>query len=1054
MWKLTPGFERPTRMFRSGSSSILRPGLQTGVRAVARLALGVVLLTVAVGCQRSRYRETADRDSYCILEQKSQVTPWELPPDFSIEPSATSRLAQRSSLDDPMLPEAGPFLYDYELPASNRAKPIPTLSLPKPDLVEPQPLPGLETREESSNDLIGGLEAIAANRSGAPSQPNPPVRLTPGKFEPTELKGWRPTESFRSHAVSTHIEREANAIQLVSNLDEAKSDEATENESELENPYSMGIGVLQIQPIPNSYWQALPPQCVSRMLEFASVGIEYRREYESAPAPELLDQSRKLDLDEIVEFGLLNSREFQTRKETLYQAALSLTLERYDYATKFSARATGADVNYSHNRVGGDTTDSLGIPSKLQSDRMLATGGNLLARFANSVILTFNGPDGFASDVSSELLFDVTQSVFQRDVLLNRLVQSERNVVYAARDYARFRKTFFLQLATQYYQLLQTYRQIEIATANYFSLVRALEQALAEVRAGGKEAPPRVQVDQIEQNVLNGRRSLISTCNNLERSLDQLKLTMGLPTEMPINLSLVELEKLTLRDEIEAAGELVRRFRNGLQSELDETPIDRAEVVSASVVLVERLLEWMRLRENLQNENMDDTALHELGARLQVDEARLDAGRVLDVLQQTKSVMPPAPPIFVLQRTLDVIDAKLILADRQDNLMSVVAIEHAAFKKNRLALIKRVLSVHARTDDILQGAPVDLQKAEPLQNLQQVLKKAQDDAAQMVVDVTALVRSGDRLLGFPAQQPAIPALVQQSVEQANRLLKMVQTLMSGTQIGLVPIDIHVDDAMVTALVQRLDLMNTRGFLADDWRGIKYAADDLKSALNLGVNQRFNTTGNRFADFSFDDSRTQLNLSLDLPFNRRAQRNLYRRSLIGYQQGLRELTQAEDMIKFDVRNNLRQLGLDKVQYEISVTSAALASERVYSTRLEFALGQGRVSARDFLEAQSAYRTAVTQVANGRIGYIIDRAEFALDLELMLLNDQGFWPQIYEEQYQLAPNFEYSPSAGPTYGEIPEFLKVSDDIKRMLHYRRPGSGNSTVVPVPTNEGIESN
>jgi outer membrane protein TolC len=1043
------------------------------VSVIVRWAGGIVLLlSLSGGCKRSEYRENADVDSYCILEQKSEVTPWELPSDFSIEPSPTSRLAQRSSLDDPALPQPGPFLYDYELPSSNRPESIPSTTIPKLDLVEPQPLPGVESQEKSSDDSTGALreaEAIARRSdeskrttaaetlgefryqdtgrpSGIPTTPKQPIRLTSGTFEPAGLNGWRPTASLNSQGAAIQVEHAGNGIQLAAKFDEAdanKDDDATA-EAELENPYSMGIGVLQIQPIPDSYWKVLPSQCVSRMLAFESVGVEYRREYKAQPPAELLDQSRKLDLDEIVEFGLLNSRQFQTQKETLYQAALTLTLERYDYATKFSARATGADANYTHSRVGGDTSDSLSTPSRIQSDRMLATGGSILARFANNVVLTFNGPDGFASDVSSDLLFDVTQSVFQRDVLLNRLVQAERNVVYAARDYARFRKTFFLQLATQYYQLLQTYRQIEIATANYFSLVRALEQALAEVRSGGKEAPPRVQVDQIEQNVLNGRRSLISTCNNLERSLDQLKLTMGLPTEMPLNLSLVELEQLTLRDEIEASGELVRRFRDDLQSELEEQPLDRAEVVSASVVLGERLREWLQLRQRLQNKSDDNKSLLELGARLQVDESRLDADRVLDVLQRTKAVVPPAPPIFVLQRTLDVIDTNLILADRQDNLLIVTSVEHAEFTKRRLALIKRILSIHSRTDAILQEDPLAPKKVDELQTLQQLLKKLQEDASQMVVEVNVLVRAGDQLMGREVLQPGAAPLIKQSVEQANRLLKMVETLMSGTQVGLVSVDIHVDGAMVTALVQRLDLMNTRGFLADDWRGIKYAADDLKSVLNLGASQQLNTTNNRVSDFSFDDSRTQLTMSLDLPFNRRSQRNSYRRSLIGYQRGLRELTEAEDMIKFDVRNNLRQLQLNKVQYEISVTSAALASERVYSTRLEFALGQGRVSARDFLEAQSAYRTAVTQVANGRIGYIIDRAEFALDLELMLLNDQGFWPQIYQEQYQLTPNFDYAPNAGPTYGDIPEFLKVSDDIKRMLHYRRPGFDNVESTP----------
>ncbi len=967
------------------------------------LVTSVLLASLVCGCSRSRYRQAADSDSHEILAEKTAVTPWELPPGFTIQPHPASRLAYPSDLDDPLLPEAGPFLYSYQLPQR-------------------------DAENISAGGAIYERNPVDENSVEQPKPKNDgpilPMSATGGIQQNihalTTAIGWRPTNQQGQQGESNRAETDGPPVP--------------------DGEY--GIAGLPIQPIPEAYWNAVPTTCLSRMLEFETVRAEYRRQYNSDPPQQLLDPARKLSLDDIVEFGLLNSRQFQTQKETLYQTALALTLQRYDYATKFSAGATGAAANYTHNRTAGNTVNTLLIPSAAQGDRMLATGGTLLARFANNVVLTFNGPNGFVSDVNSDLLFDVTQSVFQRDTLLNRLVQSERNVVFAARDYARFRKTFFLQLASQYYTLLQTYRQIEIATANYFSLVRALEQAEAEVRSGEQNAPSRVQADQIEQNVLNGRSSLISTCNTLERSLDQLKLAMGLPTEMPINLNLFELEKLTLRDEIEATGELVRRTRDSLQEQMAEQPPDRAEIVGTAVVLVERLLEWLRLRQQLEQETIDTKPLHEAGARLRVDEARIDADRVRAVLQSTKAAQPPAPPIFVLQRTMSVIDALLTLAARQTEFATLLDVNpdtRSEFSKRVQDLQQQVTALHERLDTALQP-PVDqqLQTAEALKKLQEELKQLQQDSERLLLESDAQVRTGDQLIGAPAQHPMAAEELQKSMQQADQLVKRIAEMMQSTQIGLVPVDIHVDDAMVTALVQRLDLMNTRGFLADDWRRIKFAADELKSVLNLNANQRFNTSANsdRFAEFAFNDSQTQLNLSLDLPLNRRAQRNAYRQSLINYQVGLRSLMQTEDNIKFDVRNGLRQLELDKVQYEISVTSAALASERVSSTRLEFALGQGGVTARDFLEAQAAYRSAVTQVANGRIGYIVDRAQFALDLELMLLNDEGFWPQIYEEQYQPTPNVEYAPDAGPTYGDIPEFLKVSRKIKRMLHYGPPG------------------
>ena len=242
--------------------------------------------------------------------------------------------------------------------------------------------------------------------------------------------------------------------------------------------------------------------------------------------------------------------------------------------------------------------------------------------------------------------------------------------------------------------------------------------------------------------------------------------------------------------------------------------------------------------------------------------------------------------------------------------------------------------------------------------------------------------------------------------------------------------------MVTALVQRFDLMDQRGRLADDWRGIKLAADDLKSALNLNVSHSLSARDGRTFDFGAEDSQTELRAAVDLPLNRRSQRNGFRQSLINYQVGRRSLMELEDNIKFAARQDLRQLSLDRVQYDISVISAALASERVYSTQLELSLGLATVTARDFLEAQRDYRANLSSVANGRLGYIVNRSKLAFDLELMLLDDAGLWPELNQEQYQPVSNGVFPPNAGPTYGELPEGVWPSTKIKRMQGVRPPG------------------
>ena len=200
--------------------------------------------------------------------------------------------------------------------------------------------------------------------------------------------------------------------------------------------------------------------------------------------PSLFDDSPKLALEDIIELTLLNSRELQSAKEALFRVALVLTLERFDYQLKPSVGNNGTELDYTHDRTGGDTIDLLRIPTRFQLEKMLYTGGDFIGRFANEVLLTFNGPQGFAVDVGSELFFELTQSILQRDIRLENLTLAERNVVYAARDYARFRKELFVRQATDYYALIRAFRQIEIECQNYFTLTREFNQRSIEIKFG------------------------------------------------------------------------------------------------------------------------------------------------------------------------------------------------------------------------------------------------------------------------------------------------------------------------------------------------------------------------------------------------------------------------------------------------------------------------------------------------------------------------------------------------------------------------------------------
>jgi len=950
------------------------------------------LLVAVVGCSRTRYRLAADRDATAILAEKSACQPWQLPAAFSVYPDPRSRFFDFTPTDDPLLPVPAPQLYAYRLPelpprdAGRFGGSLPENVAAGP--IPPTPAVGCPP------DLNAGLVRPVAYQT--------PAAVAPATAPPS--------------APSSAPPRDISAIDM----------------EQLSLILGISMEELRILPIPQTTWQSLPDVCLRRMLEFASVREEYRRSFGREPGDDLRDRSQRLALEDIMQLALINSREYQTQKERLYLAALALSLERFDYDLKFATTGNRTAVEYLDGPAAVGRQSSLRIPTMLTAEQALATGGNFVARFANSILLTFNGPSGFTADVGSELLFDLSHSIFQRDVVLENLTQAERNVVYAARDFARYRKTLFQQLAGRYYRLLLTYRGIEIDTQDYFSRLRGFEQGEAEYRAGRL---PRFQVDQFEQSTLTSRRKLIDSCNSLEENLDQLKLNIGLPTELPLNVDLTELEQLTLRDELMAVAERVRRARRNLVKERAQPSPERGAVLNSSVDLVRKMLLVERLRERLGQEASQIAALQRELAQLAAAESRLDVQAKRDAIAREQTADATPSPLQVFQRTMDLVDSLLVLISRQLRVADTSGRDAAALEGIRQRgeeLGRR----HKQLKADLEGVVVMRESDRALQDLERVRRGLERipefvrAAETLLADTEAAAQQLQRFLPPPPADAA--AALQQTLADADRLIAESDQALARESGGLTPVEIETDDAMLTSLTLRYDLMNQRERLADSWREIKFQADDLKSILNLHASQRLKTRSgyNRPFDFTFDEGETQLEVTFDAPLNRRAQRNSFRKSLIDYNAGLRALIAAEDEIKFAVRDSLRNLSLDREQYDIAVASAALAYERRISTQLQLRLGLENIRVQDVLDAQGAYTESLSSLAGSHVQYVLDRIGLFLDLELLEVDEQGFWTQLYDEDAQPAPNRQLPDYGLPVYGPLPRGTLPSCMIQRML------------------------
>ena len=121
-----------------------------------------------------------------------------------------------------------------------------------------------------------------------------------------------------------------------------------------------------------------------------------------------------------------------------------------------------------------------------------------------------------------------------------------------------------------------------------------------------------------------------------------------------------------------------------------------------------------------------------------------------------------------------------------------------------------------------------------------------------------------------------------------------------------PVDLTPEEGYCIASRYRRDWMNARAALVDSWRLITFNANDLQSDLDLVFSGDIGNVGDNPFGFRGTNGRLRVGLQFDAPLTRLAERNVYRQSLIEYQQARRNYYQFRDRVQRDIRDTLRQM----------------------------------------------------------------------------------------------------------------------------------------------------
>jgi hypothetical protein len=98
---------------------------------------------------------------------------------------------------------------------------------------------------------------------------------------------------------------------------------------------------------------------------------------------------------------------------------------------------------------------------------------------------------------------------------------------------------------------------------------------------------------------------------------------------------------------------------------LDKELPDRGVILSSAILLIERVVDASRLRERLGRETLPIDELRALKTRLHVEESLLEVRSRQAELSEQLNATPPAQPLRVFRRTLDVVTGLLALIDHR-----------------------------------------------------------------------------------------------------------------------------------------------------------------------------------------------------------------------------------------------------------------------------------------------------------------------------------------------------------------------------------------------------
>jgi outer membrane protein TolC len=202
-------------------------------------------------------------------------------------------------------------------------------------------------------------------------------------------------------------------------------------------------------------------------------------------------------------------------------------------------------------------------------------------------------------------------------------------------------------------------------------------------------------------------------------------------------------------------------------------------------------------------------------------------------------------------------------------------------------------------------------------------------------------------------------------------------------------DVDVPTSVDVATTFRLDLLTRADSVDDERRGVTIARNRILPDLNLNGSVSVGagdagSVGNNNLRHDRTDWNAGFTFSTD---DRKAERNVYRSSLVDLRKAERDYELAVENVRADVRRAIRRIRSNDRQRSIQALSVEENELRLASARAQYDLGQS--TNQDVVDSEVSLLDARNALAEVIAGYRIAILDFRLQTGTLRVTDDGRW-----------------------------------------------------------------